>query len=759
MKRWVQGLAVAALLWQPVWAFEPFVVEDIRLQGLQRISAGTVFNYLPIKVGERLDATRSAEAIRALYKAGFFKDVGLEQDGTVLVVTVVERPAIAKIDISGNKSIETEDLLNALKDIGLAEGQVFDRSLLDKIEQELRRQYFSQGKYGVKITSTVTPVERNRVNLAVEISEGRVAKIQQINLVGNQVFSDKALLKDFQLTTPTWLSWYTKSDQYSKQKLAADLETLRSYYLDRGYINFRIDSTQVSITPDKKDIYVTINVTEGEVFTVKEVKLAGELVVPAKELFPRVELRAGDVFSRKNATRTSTKLTERLGDEGYAFANVNTIPDIDNENKEVSITFFVDPGRRVYVQRINMFGNTRTRDEVLRREMRQMESAWISTEKVKRSRVRLARLGYFEDVSVETPAVPGTTDQVNVNFKVKEKPSGNLLAGVGFSQSQGIILNSSVTQDNFLGSGKRLSLSFNNSDVNTVYNFSYNNPYYTVDGISRGYRLFYRETDAEEANVSDYNTDVFGGSVSFGIPINEFDRVLLGLGYENLNISTTGSTSGEIVDFIDRNGSQFDIPKFTASWSHDTRNRTIFADRGGLQRLSAEVAIPGGNLEYFKLNYSHLRLRSLTKHLTLSLNGEIGYGDSYGDTSEFPFFEHFFAGGTRSVRGFEDNTLGPRDSNDDPFGGKMKLAGSIELVFPPPFQTDSTTVRMSAFIDGGNVFGENDQFDIGDLRYSVGVGAQWLSPLGALSFSLAFPLNDKPDDEVQNFQFSFGSNF
>lgn len=759
MSRWLSGILISVFFQLPAWGFDAFVVQDIRLEGLQRISAGTLFNYLPVKVGDRIDASRTAEIIRSLYKSAFFKDVSLEREGDVLVVLVSERPALAKIDISGNKSIETEDLLNALKDIGLAEGRVFDRSLLDKIEQELRRQYFSQGKYGVRITSTVTPVERNRVSLAIDISEGRVAKIQQINVVGNHAFTDKKLLKTFQLSTPTLLSFYTKNDQYSKQKLAADLETLRSYYLDRGYINFRIDSTQVSITPDKKDIYITVNITEGDVFKIKDVKLAGELIVPPEELFPLVVVRVGEVFSRKEATRTSSRLTDRLGDEGYAFANVNTIPDVDEQNKEVSLTFFVDPGRRVYVRRINMVGNTKTRDEVLRREMRQMEGGWISTQKVERSRTRLARLGYFEDVAVETPAVAGTTDQVDINFKVTEKPSGNLLASVGFSQSQGIVFSTSVTQDNFLGSGKRVSLSFNNSDVNTVYNFAYTNPYYTVDGVSRSFSVFYRKTDAEEANISNYTTDVFGGRVNYGIPINEFDRVLFGLEYENTDIQTTEFTSNEIQRFILDNGSQFDALKLTTSWTHDTRNRAIFPDRGGLQRVSAEVALPIGDLQFYKLNYQHRRYRPLTENLTLSLNGQVGVGNNYGDTTDYPFFEHFFAGGPRTVRGFEDNTLGPTDSNDDPFGGKIKLVGNMEVVFPPPFQTDSKTVRLSVFVDVGNVFASSDAFEADELRYSTGMAARWLSPLGALVFSLAYPLNDEPEDEVQIFQFSFGTNF
>ena len=517
MKFLLRSCVLATAVVGKSWAFEPFTVTDIRVEGLQRIAPGTVFSYLPIKTGETFDEQRSAEAVRALFRTGFFKDVRIERENGVLVIVVQERPAISSIEITGNKDIESEPLLDSLKDIGFAQGRVFDRSLLEKVEQELERQYFSRGKYGVKITTTVTPLERNRVGIVIAVSEGRAARIKQISIVGNKVFDDETLLEDFQLSTPTLLSFYTGVDQYSKQKLAGDLETMRSYYLDRGYINFSIDSTQVSITPDKKDIYITINVTEGDQYKVKEVRLAGDLVVDPPALFPLVQLNPGDVFSRKRVTDTTTQISEKLGDKGYAFANVNTIPEVDEDKKEVAVTFFIDPGKRVYVRRVNMVGNTRTRDEVLRREMRQMEGGWFSSASVERSRTRLDRLGFFEEVNVETPTVPGTTDQVDVNYSVTERPSGNLLVGLGYSQSSGVLFNASVSQDNFLGSGKRVSVAFNNSDVNTVYSFSYLNPYYTIDGVSRGFGLFYRETDASEANVANYTADTFGGNVTYGV--------------------------------------------------------------------------------------------------------------------------------------------------------------------------------------------------------------------------------------------------
>ncbi len=743
-----------------VWALEPFVVKDIRVEGLQRISAGTVFNYLPVKVGDTLDEARSQEAIRALFKTGFFKDVRLEREGEVLVVIVDERPAIASITFFGNKDIDTETLTRALKGQGLAEGEVFDRALLDKVEQELKRQYFSRGKYAVQVTTTATPLERNRVAITIDISEGRAARIKEINIVGNQAFSDKELLDEFQLTTPTLVSFYTRSDQYSKQKLSADLETLRSFYLDRGYLAFTIDSTPVSITPDKQDIYITINVTEGDVYTVKETRIAGETVVPADDLAKLIEVEKGGVFSRKAATESSARIIERLGEEGYAFANVNIVPDIAQAEKQVALTFFVDPGKRVYVRRINFAGNTKTRDEVLRREMRQVEGGWISTEKIKRSRTRLEKLGYFEEVNVETPAVPGTADQVDVNFAVVEKPSGNLLAGLGFSQSQGIIFNTTVSQENFLGSGKRVNFAFNNSDVNTTYSFGYTNPYYTLDGVSRGFSLFSRKTDAAEANIAQYTTDTVGGFVNFGIPVTEFDSVQLSLGYENLDVKTGTETPVEFRNFLAANDSRFDAIQLSAGWAHDTRNRAVFATEGVLQNFSAELGAPGGNLQYYKASYRHQWLYPLGKRWGVMLNGDVGYGDSYGDTTELPFFENFYGGGPRSVRGFKENSLGPRSaSTGRPLGGNMRLVGNAELVFPTPFVKDSKSVRLSGFVDAGGVFSNQSGYDSGGFRYSTGVSGQWLSPLGALTVSVAVPLNDKATDDTQIFQFTFGAPF
>lgn len=740
-------------------AFEPFSVEDIRVEGLQRISAGTVFNYLPVKIGQTMDAAVSVEAITALFKTGFFDDVFMERDGEVLVIFVKERAAISSIKLEGNQDLATDELLEGLKQIGLAEGRVFDRSLLEKVEQELRRQYFSRGKYAVRINTTITPLERNRVGILIDISEGRVARIKQINIIGNHTFSDKELLDEFSLTTPTFFSTFTKSDQYSKQALSADLEVLRTWYLDRGYLNYAVNSTQVSITPDKKDIYITINLTEGEQYRIKVVTLSGELVVPAEEIFPLINVNPGDVFSRKRVTEAVDRISSLLGDQGYAFANVNTVPELDEENNEVSLGFFVDPGKRVYVRRINMSGNTSTRDEVLRREMRQMEGGWYSAGKVERSRTRLNRLGFFEDVNVETPSVPGTADQLDLNYSVTETSSGSVTAGVGFSQSSGFLFNASVQQNNFLGSGKRVSFSFDNSAVNSVYSFAYVNPYWTVDGVSRGFGAYFRETDASEANLTDYSTDTRGLDVNFGIPINEFDTIRFSAGYKGLDLKSNSFSPQEVTDFEDTHGSSFGDFVLTASWRHDSRNKILFPDSGGLQSIALEATLPGSGLEYYKLDYQQQRFLPLTRNLTLALKARLAYGDGYGEYEQLPFFENFFAGGMRSIRGFDDNTLGPRDSNNNPIGGSFLSVFNVEVLFPVPFLEAGAGTRLSAFLDIGNVYEDFNAFDAGEFRYSVGLAGLWSSPLGPIALSFGFPLNAQEDDEEQRFQFSVGRFF
>jgi len=733
-----------------------FVVKDIQVFGLQRISAGTVFNYLPVSVGEDFTSQKAAAAIRALFKTGFFKDVALERSGDVLIVHVQERPSVAKIIFEGNKDIKKADLEKALNTIGLSEGKVFNRQLLEKVEQELTRQYFSHGKYGVKIKTEVTQLTRNRVAILIKISEGRVAKIKQINLVGNKTFDSDTLLGLFELRPTNWLSFYTKDDQYAKQKLSADLERLRSYYLDRGYIKFGIDSTQVTLTPDKKEIYITINIKEGDLYTLEKVRLTGNLVVPPQELIDQVQVGPGEIFSRKNATLTSKAISDRLGDEGYLFANVNMVPEIDEKNKTVVMTFFVDPGKRVYVRRINMKGNTKTRDEVLRREMRQMEAAWAVTQKIERSKTRLKRLGYFKDVNVETPPVVGTSDQVDVNYSVTERSSGNLSAGIGFSQTQGLIINANVSQDNVFGTGKRVNLAFNNSSVTTQYRFGYFNPYYTLDGVSMGYDLGYVSRNANNANISNYTTDVINTGFNFGIPLNEFDRLRFNFDAKYTTLKTGSFTSTEIKDFVSQQGESFLTISAAVGWTHDTLNRALFPTSGGQQRFSALATVPGSDLTYYKVSYKQQQYFPISKDFTFRLLGEAAYGDGYGNTKSLPFFEHYFAGGVRSIRGFKANTLGPRDSNNRAFGGASKIVGKAELLFPVPFMQDSKSVRMGAFVDAGTI---NKTFTLSNMRYSVGISGEWLSPFGALTVSVAVPMNSKPNDNKQSFQFSFGSGF
>ncbi|AGA89566.1 outer membrane protein assembly complex, YaeT protein [Thioflavicoccus mobilis 8321] len=765
-RRWI-GLIAALLFSQTVWSAD-FTISDIRVEGLQRISPGTVFNYMPVSIGDTVSDSVTANVIRALYGTGFFDDVRVERDGTILVIWVEERPAIAEIDISGNKDIKTDDLKKGLQDIGLAEGRVFNRSLLDRIELELKRQYFARGKYGVEIQSTVSPLERNRVAVRIEIAEGVTSRIKQINLIGNESFSEKQLLRQFKLGKSRWHSFYSKNDQYSKQKLAGDLESLRSFYLDRGFIKFEIDSTQVSISPDKKDIYVTIVIDEGGRYQISDIRLAGESAVPTEELFPLIHMRRGDTFSRSQTAESAERISKRLANEGYAFANVNTIPEINDEDLTVAVTFFVDPGRRVYVRRINMKGNTETRDEVLRREMRQLEGAWFSADLVRESQERLQRLGYFDDVSIETPAVPGSADQVDVDVTVKEKPSGNLMAGIGYSQSQGILFNTSISQNNFLGTGKRVSFAFNTSDSNQYYQLAYTNPYFTVDGISRGFELSYRKIDYDDLTGADYTTDVGKAGMSFGLPITDTSKAGLGFRYQYTNFHP-GDNSALAQDFVDSNGDVFNDFILTASYTRDSRDQAIFPTKGASQALVAEVSVPGSDLQYYRLSYRDRRYVPLTSRFVLSVRGDVGYGDGYGSTDGLPFFENYYAGGPRSVRGWEESSLGPRETSGDfdATGGNLKLAGSIELFAPPPIGGQfEKTLRLGAFFDFGNVWATQDSdlvsptgFSLSDIRYSTGLSVSWMSPVGALSASLGFPLNAEDEDDTQVFQFNFGQSF
>ena len=764
------AVALVTSLWAvSAHAMDTFVVKDIRVEGIQRTEAGTVFSYLPVKVGDTMDDEKASAAIKALFATGFFKDVRLEQQGNVLVVVVEERPAISKVDIVGSKEFTKEQLTTGLKQAGLAEGRIFDKSKLDRAVQEIKRLYFSKGKYAVQVETTVTPLERNRVSITFNIQEGDVAKIKQINIVGNHAFKEKQLLGVFSLQTPGLFSWYTKNDQYSKQKLAADLETLKSFYLNRGYLEFNVDSTQVSITPDKKDIYITVNISEGDKYTVSSVKLAGETVVPAAELEKLIMVKPGEVFSREKLTETAKKIGDRLGNDGYAFANVNAVPVVDKEKHEVAFTFYVDSGRRVYVNRINVTGNTRTKDEVVRREFRQMEGAWYAADKIKRSRERVERLGYFSDVNLTTPAVAGTTDQVDIDLGVTEKPTGSIMVGAGFSSSEGLILSGSVSQNNLFGTGNQATVQINSGKINKVYSVSYTNPYFTPDGLSLGYDLYRRDINTTSlSSVATYQDSTKGVGVRLGIPLNEKDSINLGLAYERFDL-TVGTTSPiQYQDFVTKFGSSNDTVRADLGWARDSRDSLTYPTKGMLQRVYGEVGVPPGSLEYYKLSYQQQWFKPLSKNFTLMLNGEIGFGNGYAG-KPLPFFKNFYAGGVSSVRGYDTSTLGPK--LNDPVngvvaaGGNKRVVGNAELFFPMPGLKDDQSVRLSTFIDAGSTWGPDDylgrysSFNFKDLRYSTGVALSWISPVGPLKFSLAKPLNPKPGDRTQAFQFTLGTVF
>jgi outer membrane protein insertion porin family len=758
-KRLWLAFACALFAASVAWAqtFRQFVVKDIRVEGLQRTEPGTVFSYLPVKVGELMTEAKAQAALRALFATGFFRDVRLEVENDVLVVLVEERPAIAQVDFSGMKAFQPDQLRTVLRELGLAEGRIFDRAVLDGAEQELKRQYLSRGYYAAEVQTTVTPLERNRVGINFAVTEGDVAKIRSINIVGAQAFREKDLLDQFVLRTPGWLTWYTKHDQYSKQRLAADLESLKSYYQNRGYLDFNIESTQVSITPDKNDIYITINITEGEKYTVSDVQLAGQMLLPREELQKLVRVKPGDVFSRERLAESTKAITDRLGNEGYAFANANAVPQVDKDKKTVAFTILIDPGRRVYVRRISVAGNTKTRDEVIRREMRQLEGAYYDASKIQLSRTRIDRTQYFKEVTVETQPVADSPDQVDVNFTVEEKPTGSVMVGLGFSTVDQLVLSASVTQPNIFGSGKFVSLQINTGKVNTVYALSYLNPYFTVDGVSQGFDLYSREVDASSLSVGNYVTDTLGAGIKFGYPLTETDNVQLGLVAEDVSLTTFPESPTQYLDFVNQFGSDYTYLSGTLGWSRDRRDSAIQPSRGVMAKASGELGV--GDLEFYKLYASYQWYYPLTRAVTLMLNGELGYADGYGG-KPLPFFKNFYAGGPGSVRGFKAASLGPQDSSGNVLGGNRKVVGNAELMFPLPGAGFDKSMRLSAFVDAGWVYGQGEKLDLGELRYSAGLAFFWVSPFGPLKVSAAQPLNEKKGfDRVERVQFTFGSAF
>lgn len=840
---------------------QAFVVSDIRVEGLQRIAAGSVFAAMPLAVGDVATSPAIRATSRALFATGNFDDIRIGRDGNVLVVVVAERPSISEITIEGNKAIETEALLDGLKSAGLAVGQVFQRSTLEGMQLELQRQYVTQGRYDAAIDTEVIPEPRNRVAINIDVDEGTVAAIKHVNVVGNKVYSDEELTDIFELKPTGWLSFFTNDDKYSREKLTGDMENLTSFYMDRGYLQFAIDSTQVSVSPNKEEVYITANVTEGDKFSVSEVDLSGDLVLPEADLRRFILVGKGQTFSQQLVTATEDYITRRLGNEGYNFAEVTGIPELNEEEKTVSLKFFVDPGKRTYVRRISFKGNTRTADDVLRREMRQMESAPASASAIEQSRVRLQRLGFFSKAEVETPAVPGHDDLIDVEFSVEEQTSGSIGASLGFAQQAGLILSLNLQQNNFLGTGKRVGINLSSSQFQDLYNFSYTNPYFTEDGVSRGFNIFFRSTDLAEVNVASYTTDTFGGAINFGYPIKETARLGFSFGVSQTEITAGRFAVQEIkasprllqgvdnfyvsqqlddgsyaeaevlqpisdlplsaltippeLGFLDENGDKYLNWTITSSWSSSTLNRGQMATRGSAQSVAFEVAMPGSDLEFYKLTYRGEIFYPIRNDWILHFRTELGYGDGYGATTELPFYEHFFAGGFGSVRGFEVNTLGPRstppsvyDVNQPvieidenglpvavdprqfgyvldpdtgkldfqtfqqnrraaPFGGNVLVEGGAELLFPLPFLKDRSRVRSAFFIDVGNVFQtqcgavQDNCFDIDadELRYSAGIGVTWLSGFGPLTFAIAKPLNASELDREEVFQFTLGQSF
>lgn len=811
-------------------ALDPFTISDIRIEGLQRISEGTVFNYLTVDASDLLTASSARQAIRSLFKTGFFNSIDLEREGDILVINVEERPAIAKITLSGNKAIKDEDMFPVLADIGLAQGEVFQPQSLDRIKQELVRQYFSQGRYAVSVESRVVELDRNRVRISIIIKEGDTAEIKHINIVGNTLFTDKEIRKEFESKIPPFWKIWSKDDQYSREKLSGDLEKIRSYYQDRGYIDANVESTQVAISPNKQDIYITANIIEGEQYSVDKIQITGDLVIEEATLRRLIMTQENDVFSRKKMERSVENITALLSNIGYAFANVNPIPQIDRENRLVTINYFVDPGKRVYVRQITFVGNSGTKDEVLRREMRQFEGGWFSQAAIDRSRIRLQRLTYFASVNIETPAVPGTDDQIDVVVTIEERAAGSFSVGLGFSQIQGLIASLSVQQDNFLGSGKRVGFGLSHSSIINSFNISYDNPYWTEDGVSRGFFLRYSEFNRAGANISTFTSTEAAAGMNFGIPLTEVNFVRAGIGIRStdLNIGSfvretefvdpdnpdnilcndinqngicpedyfVPSPFDPLSQSLDHNGNgqlednerEFDVIELTASWSRDTRNHFLNPTRGSSQRLSLEASLPGSSREYYKLFYRYAKYFPIWADLVFSFRGDIGYGDAYDNYDEtslatpvditlppgierdcldeevialdtgLPFFEHFLGGGVRDIRGFEDNTLGPKDTACRAVGGDLKVSGGIEIAIPTPF-TKGGGSRIALFVDVGNVYENISAFDASLFRASTGISITWQAPIGPIIMNYAIPLKEFHGDRTETLQFSFGTSF
>jgi len=776
-----------------------FTVGDIRIEGLQRITEGTVYNYLPVNIGDRMDRRRVDEALRALYATGFFRDVEIRRDGGTLVIAVLERPSIESFTITGNKDIKTEDLEKSLRNVGLAKGKTFNQSTLDEVKRFLTDQYYSRGKYGVKVDTKVEEVSGNRVKIAVDIVEGKRSKIRQINIVGNTAFTDKELQEDFKLRTPNWLSWYKQDDRYSREELSGDIEKLRSHYLDRGYADMDVDSSQVAITPEKDDIFITLNVKEGEVYRISDVKIAGNLVVPEEDLRALVQVHKGDIFSRKMVTQTTEFMALRLGQDGYAFAKIDPVPKENKQTKEIELTFLVDPGNRAYVRHINFNGTTGINDDVMRREMRQMEGGYLSNAQVERSKQRLQRLPFIEKVEVATEPVPGTPDLVDVNYTIKEGLPGQFSGGIGYSQSQSVLLNGSFVHSNFMGTGNRVAAEVNAGQYSKVVSLSHTDPYTTIDGVSRTVSATWRRISQFTSSASNFQTETGTLGLDYGWPISEFQSLRVGVAAQKSDLFTDPNSSAAQASYWVQNngnpytrkstagvppieytyyGTRFNTYELSLGWSYDSRNRSLFADRGARNRLGISYTIPASDVQFYTFNYDYLQFLPLTKWFTLMTNTEVGYGVALGNTTSLPPYRNFFAGGPESVRGYRESRLGPKDSFGNPYGGNLKVASQIEMLMPMP-EKWRNTARFSAFFDIGNVFSTENvafygkdgvtpvkyDFAFDKLRYSTGLAVQWLAPLGVFRFSFAVPLNPfkgnsvEYKDETEGFQFSIGQAF
>ena len=770
-----------------------FIVGEIRIEGLQRIAEGTVFNYLPVNIGDQLDSRRLAEAIRSLYDTGFFRDVELRREGGALIVVVLERPTIESFEVKGNKDIKTEDLQRSLRNVGLSAGKSFDQSVLDEVRQYLTEQYFSRGKYAVRVDAKAEEVPGNKVKVSIDIAEGKRARIEQINITGNQAYTDAELLEPFELSTPNWLSWYRQDDRYARESLSGDIEKLRSYYMDRGYADFEIASSQVAIGPDKDEIFITLNVKEGEVYRISQIRLSGEMAVPESELRRLLLIQPGEVYSRRRITQTTEAMLLRLGLDGYAFAKVDAVPQLDPDSKQLTLALVVDPGHRAYVRRINFTGTSSVNDVVFRREMRQLEGAYLSNAAVERSKQRLQRLPFIQKVEAETTPVPGTPDLVDVDFAIEEGLPGQFGGGIGYSESQSVILNGNLVHSNFLGTGERVAVELNAGSYSKAYDISHTDPFVTLDGIGRTTHLAYRKLTQLTSASSAFSTETWLTGLEYSYPLSEYQSVRFGGNWQRAQLATTAYSSQQFQDWVQSNGSpyeeqsgsynilgtRYDVLEFSLGWGYDSRDRLLFPTRGANHRLSLSATPPGSDIEYYVASYDFRQFVRLPKlrWLPLSLGARVSYGAAFGDTTALPPQRNFFVGGAGTVRGFEESQLGPRDSLGNPYGGDFSVTGQIEAILPMPDKF-ANSARASLFYDFGQVaylgntrftdkggFPVEYDFDWNHFRSAVGVGVEWLAPLGLFRFSYAVPLTYRKGtelnygDELKGFQFSIGNAF